>query len=429
MLDNMAMVVKRSWRSDLASGMSRRDRRSCEYEAYIPDTISKRRFRFSGAVAGEIAEAETAIASLQGLAQALVDTETLARLLLRAESVASSHIEGLQVGGRRLLRAEAARASGVASGDVTADEVLGNIEAMRMTGTIAVPGPRAPTLDDLLAIHARLLAETRMAAHAGQIRQEQNWIGGSSYNPCTAVFVPCPPKHVRPLLEDLCAFLAEDTLPAVAQAAIAHAQLETIHPFVDGNGRTGRALIHLVLRRRGLTPSAPPPVSLVLATWSNEYVDGLMATRYRGPSSSAAAEAGIEQWVALFAAACRRAVIDALAFEAAIDQVAQRWRQRLGRVRADSASDLLLRRLPGAPVITVAAAAELTGRSVQAANEAIARLEDAGVLTQVTVGRRNRAFEAPEVIDLFTDLERRLASPAGDTRTSPPARITPAKSR
>jgi len=409
--------------------MSQRDRRSCEYEAYLPDTISGRRFRFSGEVAGEIAEAEAAIASLQGLARALVDTETLARLLLRAESVASSHIEGLQVGGRRLLRAEAARTSGVASGDVTADEVLGNIEAMRTAGTLAVPGPRAPTADDLLAIHARLLADTRLAAHAGHLRQEQNWIGGSSYNPCTAAFVPCPPKYVRPLVDDLCAFMAEDTLPAVAQAAIAHAQLETIHPFVDGNGRTGRALIHFVLRRRGLTPTAPPPVSLVLATWSADYVDGLMATRYRGPASAAAAEIGIERWVELFAAACRRAVTDALAFEEAVDQVAQRWRTRMGRLRTGSASDLLLRRLPGAPVVTVAAAAELIGRSVQATNEAIARLEGAGVLTQVTVGRRNRAFEAPEVIDLFTDFERRLASPAGNTRVSPPARATPARRR
>lgn len=425
----MARVIKRSWRSDLASGMSRRNRRSCEYEAYLPDAISGRRFRFSGEVAGEIAEAEAAIASLQGLARALVDTETLARLLLRAESVASSHIEGLQVGGRRLLRAEAARASGVASGDVTADEILGNIEAMRLAGTLAVPDLKAPTADDLLAIHARLLADTRQAAHAGHLRQEQNWIGGSSYNPCAAAFVPCPPRYVRPLVDDLCAFLAEDTLPAVAQAAIAHAQLETIHPFVDGNGRTGRALIHLVLRRRRLTPTAPPPVSLVLATWSADYVDGLMATRYRGPASSAAAEEAIERWVALFAAACRRAVTDALAFETTIDRLVQRWRTRMGRVRAGSASDLLLRRLPGAPVVTVAAAAELIGRSVQATNEAIARLEEAGVLTQVTVGRRNRAFEAPEVIELFTDLERRLASPAGDRRVPPPARATPARRR
>ena len=142
------------------------------------------------------------------------------------------------------------------------------------------------TVDDLLRFHRRLLAGGRLDAHAGVIRSEQNWIGGSSYNPCSAAFVPPPPELVHDLLEDLCAFCNGDAVPAVAQAAIAHAQFETIHPFADGNGRTGRALIHLVLRRRGLATRVLPPVSLVLATWSDDYVAGLQATRYRGPASS-----------------------------------------------------------------------------------------------------------------------------------------------
>ena len=94
-------------------------------------------------------------------------------------------------------------------------------------------------------------------------------------------------------------------------------------------------------------------------------------------------------------------------------------------MRADSAADLLLRRAAGAPILTVQSAAELIGRSAQATNQAIARLEGAKVLTQTTVGRRNRAFEAPEVIRAFTALERQLASPSGDTRTAPPARRVP----
>jgi len=80
-------------------------------------------------------------------------------------------------------------------------------------------------------------------------------------------------------MADLCAFCTSESLPAVAQAAIAHAQFETIHPFADGNGRTGRALIQLVLRRRGLATRVMPPISLVLATWATDYVDGLTATR------------------------------------------------------------------------------------------------------------------------------------------------------
>ena len=105
------------------------------------------------------------------------------------------------------------------------------------------------------------------------------------------------------------------------------------------------------------------------------------------------------------------------------------WRERLGRVRAGSALALLIDALPGAPVVTVQSAASLIGRSEQAVNEAIPRLVDAGILRQTTVGRRNRAFEATELIDAFTDLERRLASPAGDTKSSAPARAVPRRRR
>jgi hypothetical protein len=101
------------------------------------------------------------------------------------------------------------------------------------------------------------------------------------------------------------------------------------------------------------------------------------------------------------------------------------WRSRLGSVRADSATDRLLHALPGAPLLTVRSASGLTSRSLRASNEAVARLCEAGVLTQVTIGRRNRAFEARELIDAFTDLERRLASPLGDTRVAPPSRRVP----
>jgi len=225
---------------------------------------------------------------------------------------------------------------------------------------------------------------------------------------------------VPDLVADLCDFCNDDSLPAVAQAAIAHAQFETIHPFVDGNGRVGRALIHLVLRRRGVVSRILPPVSLILATWAHEYVDALTGTRYRGPASSRVAQEGLNRWVGLFATATRRAVADADAFEKRVQLLELAWRQRLGRVRAGSAADLLLGRLPGAPIVTARSAAELIGRSAQATNQAITRLAEARVLTQTTVGRRNRAFEAPDVIQAFTLLERQLASPSGDTRTAPP---------
>ena len=280
-------------------------------------------------------------------------------------------------------------------------------------------------MEILLRFHRQLFTGTRLDAHAGSIRTEQNWIGGSSYNPCSAVFVPPPPEHVADLLDDLCAFCNTDSIPAVAQAAMAHAQFETIHPFVDGNGRTGRALIHLVLRKRGLVTRVLPPVSLVLATWADDYVLGLQGTRYRGRPTSAAARNGLDLWLGRFAAACRRAVTDATAFEQRAELLQESWRGRVGPVRANSAADILLRKLPGAPIVTANSAAGLTGRSFKAANDAISRLSEADILRQVNVGRRNRAFEAREVIKEFAALERQLASPGGDTRVSEPSRRVP----
>jgi Fic family protein len=420
----MARLIKRHWEPSLSSGLPRRDRQGCDYQAYLPDLLNGRSITLTGETAADIADAEHAVARLNIEATALVDTEAIARLLLRAEAVASSLIEGLQVGGRRLLKAEAARVMGDEPSDVTAVEVLNNIEAMSWA-VETLSTATSITVPDILSIHRRLLAGTRLEEHAGKLRATQNWIGGSDYNPCSAEFIPPPPEHVEALLEDLCTFCNGDSLPAVAQAAMAHGQFETIHPFVDGNGRTGRALIHVILRRRGLAPHVLPPVSLVLATWATDYVAGLTAARYTGRQTSAAAQDGLNRWVGLFATATRRAVADAEQYEARVTELQAQWRERLGGVRANSAADLLINALPGAPIVTVQSAAALIGRSEQAANEAIPRLADAGILRQINVGRRNRAFEAAQTIDAFIDLERRLASPEADTRFSAPPRTVP----
>ena len=309
----MAHLEERRW-DGYAAGPTRRDRRPCDYAVYWPDALAGRAFILDGDVAADVADAEAALVRLDTTASALADTEALARLLLRAECVASSRIEGLEVGGRRLLRADAARQLGEDPRDLTAEEVLGNIDAM-VWGVSAIGMGGRITVDALLGMHRRLLAGTRLEEHGGRIRTVQNWIGGSDYNPCSAEFVPPPPEAVAGLLDDLSAFCNEDSLPALAQAAIAHAQFETIHPFVDGNGRTGRALFHLVMRRRGLGLRVLPPVSLILATWSRDYIGGLTGTRYVGAPGSAEAHAGVNRWIALFASACRRAVEDASRFE------------------------------------------------------------------------------------------------------------------
>jgi Fic family protein len=419
----MSRVIRCRWPGN-PDAPSRHGRETCEYEAYSPDLLADRKVTLDGEVAADVTDAEAAIGRLNDRASALADTEALARLLLRAESVASSRIEGLEIGARKLLRAELAHELGERTPDVTAEEVLGNIEAMN--GAISEIGRGDQiTVATLFRFHRRLMASSRDRRHAGELRQKQNWIGGSAYNPCTAVFVPPPAELVPDLLADLCSFCNSDSLPAVAQAALAHAQFETIHPFADGNGRTGRGLIHMVLRRRGLAARVTPPISLVLATWASDYVDGLTATRYHGPATGKQAHEGLNSWIGRFAGACMRAVDDATSFEERVHRIQDTWRARLGRVRSGSATDLLLRSLPGAPVLTVNGAAELVGRSFPQTNQAIARLAQVGALSQVTVGKRNRAFEAKDIINAFTDLERQLASPQDDTRSSEPSRAVP----
>jgi hypothetical protein len=188
-------------------------------------------------------------------------------------------------------------------------------------------------------------------------------------------------------------------------------------------------LVHLILRRRGIATRFHPPVSLVLATHPRDYVEGLSATRYRGPTTSIQAHRGLNTWISRFAGACTRAVGDAQQFEQRAQSIEQEWRGRLGRVRAKSSTDLLMHRLIGAPVITVKSAAALIGRSTVQTNESVNRLVAAGILTQITVGRRNRAFEAPAIIDAFTDLERQFASPASDTQVARPSRPVPVRRR
>ena len=419
----MAKNERRRWRSD-PTGLTRRDRRPCDYDVYMPDKLMDRNFSLDGDVAADVADAERDILLLDQSASALANTEGLARLILRAESVASSRIEGLEVGARRLLRAEAARRLRAEPRDVTAMEILANIDAMAWAANAVERGSRID-LDALLEAHRLLMAGSRFEVEGGRVRTAQNWIGGSSYNPCSASFVPPPPESVRDLLEDLMRFVNDDSLPAVAQAAIAHAQFETIHPFADGNGRAGRALIHMTLRRRGFGTWTLAPISLILATWSQDYVAGLTETRYVGPPDSDEARAGLNRWIAFFAAACSRAAEDAADFEARVRELRASWRRKLGRVRRDSTANLIIDALPAIPVLTIGAASEFVGRSFTAAGAAIERLESAGVLVQVNVGRRNRAYEAPELIDAFTSFERRLASAEGDTRASPPARRVP----
>lgn len=405
----------------LLTSIPRRDRQGCAYWPYIPEPLVDRPLVLAAREAADVADAERAISQLERSAETLADTEALARLLLRAESVSSSKIEGLEVGARRLLQADVARAHREEVSDLTAADVLGNIDAMNLA-IQGVGAGQAITLDLLLDVHRRLMKPTCLAPVGGTIREKQNWIGGSSYNPCSASFVPPPPDMVHDLLLDLCAYCSTDTAPTVVQAAVAHAQFEAIHPFADGNGRVGRTLIHMIFRRRGLTMTITPPVSLVLATMSNDYIAGLNAMCYVGEARSIQAIEAHNQWIGTFASACTRSVADALAFEERISELQMRWRERVGPVRSDSMLLRLINALPGTPLITASEVRTILQCSLPAAVGAIDRLVRANILKPTLDRRRRQVYEAREAIAAFTSLERQLASPTGNTQSDPPVR-------
>lgn len=305
--------------------------------------------------------------------------------------------------------------------DETVRAVLGNIHALDEALAIAT-ARKVITVDDLRSIHESLLRNTREERCGGVVRDTQNWIGGPS--PCRAAFVPPPPHHVEGLLEDLVAYVNSDDHPALMQAAVAHVQFETIHSFGNGNGRTGRALIQLVLRRRGLAPRVVPPVSLVLASDADRYVAGLTSVR-----GGAIEGNRWLNWIEQFVEATGRACVDARRFVESVQELELGWRSRRGPVRAGSAASGLLAELPRLPVFTINTASETLQRSWDAVNQAVTRLEQAGVVRQVTIGRRNRAYEVIGLFEAMTAYERILAAPAADTSIAPSARRVPSRPR
>ena len=420
----MGKYLKKYWKANYEEA-SRRERMGGQYQPYLPDTLCDWRGAISLEAMAESRRAEEGINALNNDSTVQKTIAGLARFLLRVESVGSSQIEGLSVSSRRLAKAEAALKLGVSVSDSTASEVLGNIEAMEFALRLAEK-PSRLEVDDLCQIHQILMDRSPTPQIGGVIRDVQNWIGGNDYNPCDASFVPPPPEYVVPLMDDLIDYLDTDHHAPLIQAALAHAQFEVIHPFADGNGRTGRALIHIALARRGLTAAFTPPVSLVLATWSKSYVAGLKGFCVDTEPDGLERVEGASQWIEMFSSAVIRASDDVRVYADRVAELEAEWRSKVGKLRSDSSANLLLSMLAGTPIVTVEQASELLGRSQMAVGQAVNQLLEAGVLRQFNIGKqRYRVFEAIGAFDLFTSLERSLASPTGDTATAQPSRPAP----
>jgi Fic family protein len=269
------------------------------------------------------------------------------------------------------------------------------------------------------------------------LRTVQNWIGSSDFSPLDADFVPPAPERVEPLMADLVDYLNGAAHAPIVQAAVAHAQFETIHPFTDGNGRVGRALVHTVLARRGLTERAVLPISLVLATLRDRYVAGLTSFRHGEPVDSQEARTAINRWLEVFLDATEIAVEQSSRLMAEVDELRNDWLQRLAtrrmatglraEPRADSASARLLANLPEAPVATANTLRRILGVTYPAAHAALEELRQAGILQTRSIERGTTAYLAGEVLDLVALAERALASTKFDTRAAAPSRPVPAR--
>ncbi|MGH2756340.1 MAG: Fic family protein [Actinomycetota bacterium] len=383
-----------------------RYRRACEYSTYIPEPLEGLELSLTSDTATTISDAERAIAALNAGTQP--ELGPLARLLLRTESIASSKVEGLQVDARSLARAEAAQDLGQRIGPQATD-VLANVEAMLYAIETAATSDSIG-LDDFLSIHRVLLEASANASIAGRFRRSQNWIAGNDYNPCGADFVPPPHELVEELLIDLSLFCNNDSLPPLVQAGIAHAQFETIHPFEDGNGRTGRALIQVILRRRKLAPAFVPPISVVLAAHKDQYIGGL--TLYRADQ--------IGEWLETFATSAARAAGLASGYIDRVGQLQAQWRDQLNETsspRSDAAVWAIIQDLPAHPVMTIPVAVALTGRTRPAVRNAISELVKAKVLIPVSDSARNRSWEAAGLLDLIEGLESARELPARGAKT------------
>lgn len=387
--------ITKRWAYDPTLYAPARYRRACAYKAFVPDPVGGFSDPLRAELAGVVSDAEAAVRALNE--RALPALKPLARFLLRTESIASSKVEGLQVDARSLARAEAKAQGGAQIGNVVR-EILANIDAMELA-VEETSTARAITPEHLLAIHHELLRRTTHAHIAGQVRRVQNWVGGNNFNPCGAAFVPPPPEEVTGLLEDLCELCNTEHLPPLVQAAVAHAQFETIHPFQDGNGRTGRALIHVILRRRGLAPSYVPPVSVVFASRTDTYIEGLVGFR----------QGEVGEWIGRFAAATAQAATLARGYLEDVEELKERWREKLQRRstrRSDAAAWAVIDQLPGHPVITLPIATAVTRRSKSSTAVALEQLVEAEVLLPLSQSRRNRAWEAEGLLDLLAGLER-----------------------
>ncbi|MFC7403261.1 Fic family protein [Citricoccus sp. GCM10030269] len=366
------------------------DRIFSEYQATIPPFIAGLDWPQGAETSALSDEAVAAVVRLDATAGQVL--APLTGFLLRNEAQSSSKIERVQASQIDLARASLGiKANEDARTTVAAAEAISLlINSVANTGIV--------DLQSLLASHYSLMREDKIdAEYAGKLRTVQNWIGGSDYTPRNAIHVPPAPERVPELMDDLVAFCNRRDLPVMAQAALAHAQFESIHPFTDGNGRIGRALINAELRFRGTTGAAIIPLASAFAARRQWYFS--LINVYR------------QGYAGLFVQyLCRCAVLaceEAAASAETLSSLPSTWRES-APARGGSAVERMIDDLLDAPLLTIETVVDRLGVSRTAATSAISRLEDAGVLRFVGRGRRDQAWAAGDVLDETESLVLRI---------------------
>lgn len=279
-------------------------------------------------------------------------------------------------------------------------EVLKSSNAVSATVEL---GKHPITEESFIAIHRELLSGTTRESFVGKLRTTPKQIGGTFYRPFGSSFSAPDPSEIPLLLKDLAQFCNQETMPAIAQAALAHIQFLGINPYERANGKTARAVIHLIFHRRRLISSSVVPVSLAFAMSRNDYRVGTMQTLQALASEGASPES-INVWLKYFAHCCLSATQRTMRFCGEASELTSAWRTKLN-ARSDSASNLLITSLPAIPVFTAETAALYIDRSFKRTATAIEELKEAGIIVQVTPGKRNRVFEAPEIVKLYSGFE------------------------
>mgnify|MGYP003585653888 CR=1 FL=1 len=365
------------------------------YQSVIPATIAQWRPVLSAAISADVEDATRALVDFDTYSLRILGAEDptigpMSAVLLRTESASSSQIENLTTSARQLALAELGQTD-----RPNALTVVGNVRAMEAALRLS------ECIDEsaILAMHRELLSrQPGFQRYAGTFRDQLVWIGRSNAGPRGADFIAPQPDRIAGSVRDLIALIARDDLPVLVQTAVAHAQFETVHPFVDGNGRTGRALAQALLRNKGLASHTTVPISAGLLTDTANYFEAL--TAYRGGDAGPIVRVFAQ--ASRFASVTGRRLVDGLAA-----QVAEA-RERLRGVRPQAAAWQVVPRLVGQPVVNTTYLVEELALTRVTATRALDLLTERGVLIERTGKRRNRVWQHTGILDVLDAYARNI---------------------